>query len=316
MPRSQYWKAGLFVISAAIILVAAIALLAGIRLSAPRNHYTIRFAESASGLEPGAAVRYRGVLVGNVQDIRIPEDDITMVEVSVAIEKGMPIKTDTKATLSTLGITGIKFIELVSGSPDAPLLPSGSRIESEESFLVSLTGMAETAGEKLDVLLANLIYITDPAKVDKLTGRIEAVLNSVGEGAGQASDLLAKMENAADEIHTVVARVDDMLARNEFEIDSTLVNLKVALGSLNRTFNEIERSQLVANAGATAEATRDLTSDLRGIVATNRRSLSETLVNLRETSANLSDFSRHVRDKPSLLLRSSTPRSPDLPGTD
>jgi phospholipid/cholesterol/gamma-HCH transport system substrate-binding protein len=316
MPRSQYWKAGLFVISAAVILVAAIAMLAGIHLSTPRNHYTIRFSESVSGLEPGGAVRYRGVQMGNVEEIRIPEEDITKVEVSISIKKGMPIKTDTKATVSSLGVTGIKFIELFAGSTEAPLLPPGSEIESEQSFLTSLTGMAATAGQKLDVLLANLIYITDRTKVDKLTEKLESVLGSVGESTGQVSDILTTVQKAAGNLDGLVVRIDGMLARNEGDIDSTLTNLAVTIKGLKRTMDELEESGLITHAGATAAASRDIADDVRSIMVTNRRSISETLANLREASANLNDFSRHVRDKPSLLLRSSSPRSPDLPGVD
>jgi phospholipid/cholesterol/gamma-HCH transport system substrate-binding protein len=145
MPRSQHWKAGLFVISGAIILVAAIAMLAGIRLTAPRSHYTIRFSESVSGLEPGAAVRYRGVLVGKVDDIRIPVGDVSAVEVAVSIEREMPIKRDTKATLGTVVITGIKYVELLGGTPSSP--PPARQSHRLEVFSSPRLGHGGDGGE-------------------------------------------------------------------------------------------------------------------------------------------------------------------------
>lgn len=314
MLRGQHWKAGLFAISAGIILAAAVALVAGIRLNVPRNRYTVRFDESVSGLEPGAAVKFRGVQVGNVETIRISEDDITTVEVTVSINKEMSIKTDTKATLSSVGITGIKFVELQAGAADAPELQPGGRIQSQPSFLESLTGSAQGAAEKLDILLSNLIYITDRTKVDKLTGELEAVLISIDESSGQARQLLTTLERAAGHMDTLMVRVDDTIERNEEHIHSSIARLDVVLAGIDRTLAKIEQSDLIDNLSETAVNTRDVAADLRGILGAHRRSISETLANLRETSANLNDFSRFIRDKPSLLLRSSTPKSPDLPG--
>jgi phospholipid/cholesterol/gamma-HCH transport system substrate-binding protein len=314
MPRSQHWKAGLFVILAGLLVVAAVALVAGIRLSAPRQRYLIRFDESVSGLENGASVKYRGVDVGNVTAIRIPKDDIAKVEVEISVGTEIPIKTDTRATLSSLGITGMKFVELLAGSRDAPALPPGSTIPSEMSFFGSLSGTAQTAAEKLDILLANLIYITDRQKVDKLTGQIESVLNRVNESTGEASDLIQNANLAAQRLESLLNRTDLLIARNEGHIDSLLSDLDLAVSTFNTAMQEIHDSGLITNASMTAASSAEIAASLREVLVAHRRSLSEAIVNLRETSANLNDFSRFVRDQPSLLLRSSPPGDPNVPG--
>jgi phospholipid/cholesterol/gamma-HCH transport system substrate-binding protein len=314
MPRSQHWKAGLFVILASLLVVAAVGLIAGLRLTAPRQRYFIRFEESVSGLEMGAAVKYRGVDVGNVTAIKIPKDDLSKVEVEISVGTEIPIKTDTKATLSSTGITGLKFVELTAGSIEAPKLPPGSNIPSEMSFFGSLSGTAATAAEKLDILLANLIYITDRQKVDKLTGQIESVLNRVNESTGEASTLIANANLAALRLESLLNRADMMLGRNEGHFDSIMVDIDLALTSFNATVQEIHDSGLITNASMTAAHTAEISSSLREVLVAHRRSLSEAILNLRETSANLNDFSRFVRDQPSLLLRSSPPETPNVPG--
>jgi phospholipid/cholesterol/gamma-HCH transport system substrate-binding protein len=316
MARNQHWKAGLFVLAAAVIMIAGIALVAGIGLNLPRNRYTIRFDESVSGLELGAAVKYRGIEVGNVEKIRIPKDDITKVEVDVSIDKEIPIKTDTSATLSSLGITGIKFIDLQTGSNDAPALPPGSYIPSQESLLETLTATAQTAAEKMDVLLENLLYITDRTKVDKIAGQIERVLATLDRGTGELSALVVTMDHAAGHVDTLAIRMNQILGRNEGKIDSSFARLATVLTRLDRTLEEMERTDLIANAGAAAASARDVTADLRGVLAVHRRSISETMANFREVSANLNDFSRTIRDRPSLLFRSAPAKSPNIPGAD
>jgi phospholipid/cholesterol/gamma-HCH transport system substrate-binding protein len=316
MPRSKHWKAGLFVIVGAVLIAVAVSLVAGIHLAAPRQRYFIRFDESVSGLEVGAAVKYRGVDIGNVTAVRIPKDDMTKVEVEISVAKEeVPIKVDTKATLSSLGITGLKFVELLAGSEAAPRLPSGSMITAQESLFSSLSGTAQTAAEKLDILLANLIYITDRQKVDKLTSQLDATLTSIRHSTGEASALIDNANNAAQKMDELVTRLNGMMVRNEVRIDSVFVSLDGALHALNRTLAEVEESDLIAHAALTATHSAELSADLRSILHAHRRTISETLVNLRETSANLSEFSRFVRDRPSLLLRSTPPESP-MPGMD
>jgi phospholipid/cholesterol/gamma-HCH transport system substrate-binding protein len=306
----------LFVIAGAILITTAVALIAGIRLATPRARYYIRFDESVSGLEVGAEVKYRGVDVGNVTEIRIPKDDMTKVEVEISVDKqDIPIKVDTKATLSSVGITGLKFIELLAGSAEAPRLPSGSMITAQESLFASLTGTAQTAAEKLDILLANLIYITDRQKVDKLTSQLDATLTSIRHSTGEASALIDNANNAAVKMEELVTRLNGVMVRNEVRIDSVFVSLDEALDALNRTLTEVEESELIAHAATTATNSAALSADLRSILHAHRRTISETLVNLRETSANLSEFSRFVRERPSLLLRSSPPETP-MPGMD
>ena len=314
MPRSQHWKAGLFVILAGLMIVLAVLLIAGIRLNAPRQRYLVRFEESVSGLDTGAAVKYRGVDIGNVTAIRIPKDDLSKVEVEISIGTEIPIKVDTKATLNSLGITGVKFVELMAGSKDAPTLPPGSMIQSELSFFGSLSGTAQTAAEKLDILLANLIYITDRAKVDKLTSQIESVLTKVNASTGEASDLISNANLAAQRLESLLNRADLLIARNEGHIDSLMIQLDVAVSSFNQTIDDIHQSGLITNLSMTASNSAEISGSLREVLVAHRRSLSETIANLRETSANLNDFSRFVRDQPSLLLRSTPPGVPDVPG--
>ncbi len=303
MARNQNWKAGLFIIASTLLLVLAIALIAGLHMGPPQNRYTILFSESVSGLEAGAAVKYRGVDVGTVDAIRIPKEDITKVEVAVSIGEKELIRSDTKAVLGTVGITGIKYIDLRTGSTESPILPPGSIIPSETSLLETLGSTAQTAAEKVDILLENMLYMTDREKIDRIVARIDSILGTV-----------ETMEHAGAHVDSLVLHLDLVLDRNEGRIDSSLVKLNKVLTGADRMFGEIERTNLLENVSAAASSAREAATDLHSIVTVNRRTISETLINLRETSSNLNDFSRFIRDRPSLLLRSSAPKEPNLPG--
>src|SRR5215510_12307991 len=77
------------------------------------NRYEVYFEGSVSGLERGAAVRYLGVGVGRVVNMRVDPRDPSRVQVIVDIDSSTPISDKTVAELSLQGVTGLLFIDLL-----------------------------------------------------------------------------------------------------------------------------------------------------------------------------------------------------------
>lgn len=158
----HYFIEGLFV----IVLSVAAAFFA-VWLSRTGNDddvlYRIHFDESVSGLALGEPVKFVGVDVGTVKSMSIDTVDTHWVQVDVKLRKDAPVKTDTKATLKTKGITGVNFIELSGGSAGAQMLvaatPAGQvpEIPAEKSTLA-------TVMEQLPKVIAKFSAIEDKAK--------------------------------------------------------------------------------------------------------------------------------------------------------
>src|SRR6202007_1763784 len=97
--------------------------------SAHRNYdrYDIYFTGSVSGLEKGAAVRYLGVPVGRVNDLRIDPRDSSRAEGIVDVDSPPPISEQTVAELALQGVTALLYIDLSedrSGRRMAPAVAS------------------------------------------------------------------------------------------------------------------------------------------------------------------------------------------------
>jgi len=125
--------------------------------------YRIHFDESVSGLALGEPVKLVGVDVGTVKTMSIDTKDPRRVQVEVKLHKDAPVKTDTKATLRSKGITGVSFIELSGGTSDAQTLvaatPAGQvpEIPAEKSSLTTML-------EQLPKVIAKFSTIEDQAK--------------------------------------------------------------------------------------------------------------------------------------------------------
>jgi len=153
----RYFLEGLFIIG---LSLAAALFVVWVANAGRRDDviYRIHFAESVSGLALGDPVKYRGVDVGMVKAMVIDPDDPRQVQVDVRLRKAAPVKTDTKASLKLKGITGVVYIELNGGSPNAQTLvaatPEGTipEIPSEKSGLALVIDQLPRVVEKFSAI--------------------------------------------------------------------------------------------------------------------------------------------------------------------
>jgi len=98
---------------------------------------------SVSGLQVGNNIRFSGIIVGTVDNIRIIND--TTVKVDLLIKKDVQqfIRTDCEVAIGSEGLIGDKFLKITQGSSDAPMVRDGQRLVSAEPV-------------ELDAIMANL----------------------------------------------------------------------------------------------------------------------------------------------------------------
>ena len=172
----HYFFEGLFIIG---FFVAAAFFFVWLHSSGHRDDvlYRIHFNESVSGLALGDPVKFHGVDVGTVKAMALDAADPRKVQVDVRLSKEAPVKTDTRATLKLKGITGVVFIELNGGSPNAQSLaavtPDGKvpEIASERSSLTTLLDQLPKVVEKFSSIEEQTKkVVTD---VGEVTGKIK-----------------------------------------------------------------------------------------------------------------------------------------------
>jgi phospholipid/cholesterol/gamma-HCH transport system substrate-binding protein len=99
--RASYILVGSFVLGLIGAAFVFVIWLAGARFEAAPTRYLVYFEGSVTGLAVASPVRYRGVPVGSVTDIRIDPENIARIRVTAEISAETPIKTDTEAPSSS-----------------------------------------------------------------------------------------------------------------------------------------------------------------------------------------------------------------------
>jgi phospholipid/cholesterol/gamma-HCH transport system substrate-binding protein len=260
--RASYLVVGAVVLALVAGLAAFSVWLVEADIDRDVDRYQIAFAGSVTGLQEGSQVRYRGVPVGRVTDIRIDPERVEWVLVTVEIQHGTPIRQDTIASLEMQGITGIAFVQLRGGTQASPPLVAAAgqslpQIESRPSTLERLfESTPELLGRSLALVEQATLLLSDEnlQALTKSLQNIETVTTSLARHAGDVEGALAQAGGAARSIGGVssevtglaadlrklTTKVDSQVDGLGEEVSATLSETRQAANTLGRAAGELE----------------------------------------------------------------------------
>jgi phospholipid/cholesterol/gamma-HCH transport system substrate-binding protein len=277
----NYPLVGLFVLVLSAALIAGVLWLAtGGAFQKEYDPYLAIEDESVAGLNLNAPVKYNGVDVGKVRQIRLDPGNPERVNLLFAIERGTPINEDTVAVLKTQGLTGIAYVELSGGARDAPPL----RADPRNEYPVIRTKPSLSA--RLENVLTTVL-----AKLDSTSNNINAILSDENQAAFK--NILA---DVATVTRTIAAR-KDMLDAGIAGAARTFDNGARATAQLGPVIDRIGRSadavERMGNEAALASASAGQTVDAVG--ADVRRFTAETLPELERLLGEMSVLATSLR---------------------
>jgi phospholipid/cholesterol/gamma-HCH transport system substrate-binding protein len=199
-------RVGALTIAALALLgVAILAIGKRQQIFTPHTRYHTSFS-NVTGLQSGAHVRLSGVDVGFVERIHLstdPDDERITVRFTVDAAYTERIRTDSSASIKTIGLLGDKYLEVRSGSPRAERILEGGMVPGKDPAEVE---ELVAGGEDL---MANLLNITSSLKV--ILERVEAGEGLLGELTRTPADeekLSQMVKGTLVTLRTILERVE------------------------------------------------------------------------------------------------------------
>ena len=291
----NYPLVGLFVLVLGAALIAgALWLASG---GASPNKYDLYLAvmeESVAGLNLNAPVKYNGVDVGKVKDIRLDPGNPDRVNLLFAIERGTPIKVDTVAVLKTQGLTGIAYVELGGGARDAPpLLASANsgypQIRTKPSLSARLENVLTSVLAKLDSTSNNINAILSDENKTAFKDALADIATVARTIAARKDTLDAGMVNAA--------RTFDNAARVTAQAAPVIDRIGKSADAIEKMGNEVARTS--ASAGNTVNS---VGADVKRFTAETLPELERLLGELSVLATSLRRLSEQTERDPRGLL--------------
>jgi phospholipid/cholesterol/gamma-HCH transport system substrate-binding protein len=306
--KVNFAAVGLFVIVLIAALVAGILWIAS--GGAVQKHYDRYLAieeESVAGLNLNAAVKYNGVDVGKVADIRLDAADPTRVTLEFAIQRGTPIKTDTVAVLRTQGLTGIAYVELSGSTAAAPPL----RAEPGQKYPVILTKPSLSA--RLENVLTTAL-----TKLDSMSNNVNALLSSENIGALHATlanlaEVTRALADSKGKLNATIAgaaQTFDHTARASADLGPVIERIGRSADALEKMGNEAAAAS--SSAGKTVET---VGADVKRFTADTLPEVQRLLGEMTVLAASLRRLSEKIEGSPGGLLVGRRPVPPG-PGED
>lgn len=266
-------RLGLFIIGGVALFVLAIFI-----IGKQQNLFNPVFKLSAtfrnvSGLQVGNNVRFTGINVGTVDNIKIIND--TTVRVEMLVKKNVQpfIKADCEVAIGSEGLIGDRLLTISYGSPDAPIATDGQQLASKEPV-------------ETDAIMASLQKTS--VNVEIITLQLAEVMTTINSRKGTLGRLIQDTV-IAENINLTIENFKNSSEGLDETIELTKDNVYAFMESLQKTAakTEVASNQLGeimvkvnSGQGTLGMLIQDTTTAVN---------LSETILYLKQSSQGLNE---------------------------
>ncbi|MBR9920652.1 MAG: MCE family protein [Bacteroidetes bacterium] len=302
--KTNYVKLGIFVTLAFIVFTYGV-----YRISDRKDFFRdtmelyVDF-KDVNGLRAGNKVRFSGINVGNVSEVKIINDTTLRVFMELETSVGDYLQKNATAAISSDGLVGNMIVTLSPANGEAALVESGDKLTAKSKKEIS--EMLETLGssnDNISLISQQLLQITE--KMNQGDGSISLLLNDKALATNLAAatqslqSAATQLDEATNEINVLVEQISDgegnlgYLLRDtslKTQVDALGANLDslIAIRTIPVMENLVRSSESIAAASMEIENLLEGFEHSEGLAGlllsdtASAQSLRSTLQNLNE----------------------------------
>ncbi len=308
---------GLFIVVGLCLGAGAILLVTSSRLFNPTKEYILYFNASLKGLDPGAAVKFRGVTIGSVKEVLIhmnqapadsslpviiqlnenllkkrsdPAFDLTSeAEMDAHVKRGLRGRLEAESLLTGLLYVDLEFVpgntpatyhQLKPVHKEIPTAPTEIQTLLENLARVDVAGLTQ----KMETLLTRLddtLHDLDAREINRGITNLLVSLQGV-ISSGDLTNTLVSARRTLDELGQLSGKMRSRVDGLADSADQTLVESRATLSDLRQGLQEMR--------------------DLLDPHASLRKDINVTLDQMTETARSLGELSDLLTRHPNALL--------------
>jgi len=276
--RSHALIAGLFVIVLSMAVAITAKWLSG--ETADHAHYILMSEGSVSGLNPEAAVRFRGVKVGKVENIGFDPENSRFIQIRIGVDRNVPLTKGVFAQLGYQGVTGLAYVQLDDDGNQPELL------QTNEVDLAHIPMRAST--------LENIVYSGQDLlnSVNETVKKMNLLLNE--QNQERFSHILENMEGASSSFGSFTDQLQPnlkSLPELTSETSSLLKNANQLVNNINQIVEKVgQRGGIVDNLSQSVEDLADTIPKFHNAIdriVQDTRTVNRILLQLEEQPRSL-----------------------------
>lgn len=251
--KAHHALVGIFVVLLSVAGVFTFLWLAQAQFDREVREYDVVFEGPVRGLRTASEVRFNGIQVGEVTDLGLNPENPGEVIARISVDAATPVKVDSEAQLEPQGLTGLSYIQVSSGSPDAARLEGrlgdrAPRIYARQAQLEELFQGGETLLEGAQLTFARVgLLLSDENlesarnilnSVETITARLESEDRLIED----MRTAIASLDQAAQDISTAAVGIEQFGQTAEAfllnEVNPMLVDVSAASIEVDRASQE------------------------------------------------------------------------------
>lgn len=252
--KANFVLIGVFTLAGLIGLMGFFLWFAQVELDRQFAYYDIRFS-SVSGLSNASDVRFNGLAVGQVVDVKLAPERDGAILVRIEIDGSTPVRMDSIATIESQGVTGVSYVGINGGTPAASLLVSSSQDIPE---IAAGRSMLQSLSEDAPQLLTRTLQVVD--ELGQMLGE---------DNKNRISNILINAEQASGEFSRTLSDFSG--------VANTVADFATQLNKFNETLNTItgDLSEVLATADATLLSIGELSEQGKGVLTASSATLTD-----------------------------------------